>query len=74
MLLFGSHARGDQGSRSDTDLLLITQEDAPGHVMNGRLSTSFYSFEDLRVALNTGTFSFAILSGRPFQFTIPLAS
>ena len=54
MLLFGSHARGDQDSRSDTDLLLITQEDAPRHVMNGHLSTSLYSFEDLRSRAQNG--------------------
>lgn len=54
MLLFGSHARGDQDSRSDTDLLLITQEDAPRHVMNGHLSTSLYPFEDLRDRARNG--------------------
>ncbi|MGN7713722.1 anti-phage Hailong system nucleotidyltransferase HalB [Agrobacterium radiobacter] len=54
MLLFGSHARGDQDARSDTDLLLITQEDTPRHVMNGHVSTSFYSFEDLRSRAQNG--------------------
>ena len=54
MLLFGSHARGDQDSRSDTDLLLITQEDSQRHVVKGHLSTSLYSFENLRDRAKNG--------------------
>ncbi|WP_026621593.1 putative nucleotidyltransferase (plasmid) [Ensifer sp. WSM1721] len=48
VFLFGSHARGDQDARSDTDLLMVTTEDAPRHSVTGHLSTSFYQLLDLR--------------------------
>lgn len=47
MLLFGSHARGDEDIYSDTDLLLISQDDGPQHVQKGHLSTSIYPLHDL---------------------------
>ncbi|NTA13802.1 nucleotidyltransferase domain-containing protein [Agrobacterium tumefaciens] len=47
MFLFGSHARGDEDIYSDTDLLLISQDDRPQHVQKGHLSTSIYPLEDL---------------------------
>lgn len=47
MLLFGSHARGDEDIFSDTDLLLISEDDRPQHVQKGHLSTSIYPLEDL---------------------------
>ncbi|WP_113367304.1 nucleotidyltransferase domain-containing protein [Rhizobium mayense] len=47
MLLFGSHARGDEDVYSDTDLLLISQDDQPRHIQKGHLSTSIYPAEDL---------------------------
>lgn len=40
--LFGSRARGDHGPASDTDLLLLTDDPAPGKVVEGKLSLSFY--------------------------------
>ncbi|PSH62225.1 DUF294 nucleotidyltransferase-like domain-containing protein [Phyllobacterium sophorae] len=54
MLLFGSHARGDQDLRSDTDLLLITEDDGPRHVLQGHLSTSIYPLGDLQLRAQNG--------------------
>jgi predicted nucleotidyltransferase len=47
MFLFGSHARGDEDIFSDTDLLLISEDNRPQHVQKGHLSTSIYPLEDL---------------------------
>lgn len=47
MLLFGSHARGDEDVYSDTDLLLISQDDHPRHIQKGHLSTSIYPADEL---------------------------
>ncbi len=54
MLLFGSHARGDEDIFSDTDLLLISEDDRPQHVQKGHLSTSIYPLEDLLVRARKG--------------------
>ena len=40
--LFGSRARGDHDPNSDIDLLLITSERRPRHVIDGNMSLSFY--------------------------------
>lgn len=47
LALFGSRARGDNDLLSDTDLLLVTQNSKPKHILNNNLSLSFYSQEYL---------------------------
>lgn len=47
IILFGSRARKDAKSTSDTDLLLITTEERPRHSAYGNISLSLYSFPDL---------------------------
>jgi predicted nucleotidyltransferase len=54
MLLFGSHARGDEDMFSDTDLLLISEDDRPQHVQKGHLSTSIYPLDDLLTRAQQG--------------------
>ncbi|MGO7960574.1 nucleotidyltransferase domain-containing protein [Rhizobium leguminosarum] len=54
MLLFGSHARGDEDIYSDTDLLLISEDDRPQHVQKGHLSTSIYPLDDLLERASNG--------------------
>jgi len=54
MLLFGSHARGDEDIYSDTDLLLISEDDRPQHVEKGHLSTSIYPLDDLLRRASSG--------------------
>jgi predicted nucleotidyltransferase len=54
MLLYGSHARGDEDIFSDTDLLLISEDDRPQHVQKGHLSTSIYPLEDLLTRARQG--------------------
>lgn len=54
MLLFGSHARGDEDIYSDTDLLLISEDDRPQHVQNGHISTSIYPLDDLIARARNG--------------------
>lgn len=54
MLLFGSHARGDEDIFSDTDLLLISEDDRPQHVQKGHLSTSIYPLDDLLARARKG--------------------
>lgn len=54
MLLYGSHARGDEDIYSDTDLLLISEDDRPQHVQKGHLSTSIYPLDDLLRRASSG--------------------
>ncbi len=37
IILFGSHARGDAGSDSDVDLLIVAPSDEPNYRRTGRL-------------------------------------
>lgn len=47
ILLFGSLARGDHSQRSDTDLLMISDDDETRHVSVGHLSMFLYSWSRL---------------------------
>lgn len=47
IMLFGSRARGDNSSGSDTDLLLVGPPGAPRHKSIGHLSMFFYPWEKL---------------------------
>lgn len=53
--LFGSRARGDQTPASDTDLLLVSEEDAPPlHTSMGSVSFSTYGVADLMAKADDG--------------------
>jgi len=47
MFLFGSRARGDHDSGSDTDLLIVCDERQPRHVSVGKVSMFFYLWQKL---------------------------
>jgi predicted nucleotidyltransferase len=54
IFLFGSRARGDHERGSDTDLLLVTAEDAPRHNTIGNLSTFLYPRKKLEADAASG--------------------
>lgn len=47
IFLYGSWARGDQGTGSDHDLLMVTSEERSYHVTDGHLSMSYYPLASL---------------------------
>jgi predicted nucleotidyltransferase len=54
LVLFGSRARGDHNSGSDTDLLLITSEPRPRHGLVSNISLSFYPADYLTTKAQAG--------------------
>lgn len=48
LALYGSRARGDDTRSSDIDLLLVTDDERPGHSQKGSISMSSYSLRALK--------------------------
>ncbi|TAY98658.1 nucleotidyltransferase domain-containing protein [Rhizobium leguminosarum] len=48
IFLYGSWARGDQGERSDKDLLMVTDEEKGYHVTDGVNSMTYYPLSSLK--------------------------
>jgi len=49
IILFGSHARGEAGSRSDLDILVIKDSDVPRWERSGHI---YYALRDIMVPMD----------------------
>ncbi|WP_352480536.1 nucleotidyltransferase domain-containing protein [Mesorhizobium sp. M0045] len=67
LALYGSRARGDNNRSSDIDLLLVTDDERPGHSQKGSISMSSYSLRALKERASEGDLFLyhLVFEGRP---------
>lgn len=67
LALYGSRARGDNHGSSDVDLLLVTDDERPGHSQKGSISMSSYSLRALNERASEGDLFLyhLVFEGRP---------